>query len=78
MPISETFRRGYRRALQDASNLAFQRKIVCEDASAKYAASKPDDPYWQNSERCAAREAQYIWEEILKLKPRQDRDESHS
>lgn len=72
MPISEAYRRGYKRALQDASELAFQRKIVCEDAADKFGKEKPDQPYWRESETCAAREAQLIWEEILKLKPRAD------
>lgn len=69
MAISEAYKRGYRRALQAASELAFQRKVACETAAEQYAKDKPGKPYWQHSETCAAREAQFIWEQILKLKP---------
>lgn len=69
MAISEAYKRGYRRAIADAAELAFQRKIVCEDAAKVYDEAKPNDKRWASSERCAAREAGYIWEEILKLKP---------
>ena len=72
MPISEAYRRGYRRAIQDAKEFAFQRKIVCEEAADKYLKEHPDDRYYSASERCAAREAGYIWEEIGRLKPRAD------
>jgi hypothetical protein len=73
MAISEAYRRGYKRALQDASDLAFQRKVACEEAAEGYAKQKPDEPYWRQSETCAAREAGFIWEQILKLTPRADR-----
>lgn len=69
MAISEAYRRGYKRAIADAAELAFQRKIVCEDAAEKYDKTKANDKYWAASERCAAREAGHIWEEVLKLKP---------
>lgn len=69
MAISDAYRRGYRRAIADAAELAFKRKIVCEDAANGYEATKPNDKYWAASERCAAREAGLIWEEILKMKP---------
>lgn len=68
--ISEAYKRGYKKALQDASSFAFNRKVVCEDAASRYKSEKPNDPYWHQSERCAAREAEYIWEEILKLEPK--------
>lgn len=71
MAISEAYRRGYRRAIQAAGELAFRREIVCDDAADKYAKQSPDDRYLAASERCAAREAGFIWEEILKLKPRE-------
>lgn len=67
--ISEAYRRGWARALQQAAEVAFQRRIVCEEAAAKYEKEKPNDDYWRASETCAAREASFIWEEILKLKP---------
>lgn len=72
MAMSQAYRRGYQRALQAAAELAFQRKITCEDAAQGYARTKPNEPYWQHSENCAAREAGFIWEQILKLKPRGD------
>lgn len=70
MATSEAYRRGYKRALAEAAELAFSRKVVCEDAADKYEKDKPDDKYWSHSERCAAREAGYIWEQILKLEPK--------
>ena len=72
MAIGEAYRRGYRRALQRAAELAFQRKIACEAAADTYKKEKPDQPYWQQSETCAAREAGFIWEQILKLKPERE------
>lgn len=78
MPISEAYRRGYRRAIQDAAEFAFQRKIVCEEAADKYSKEHPTDRYWSASERCAAREAGFIWEEVGKFKPRADRADQSS
>lgn len=73
MAISQAYRRGFQRALQAAAELAFQRKIVCENAAEGYVKDERyKEGYWAESETCAAREAQYIWEEILKLKPAQD------
>jgi hypothetical protein len=69
--ISQSYRRGYHRALQAAAEFAFQRKVACEESAKVYAKEKPNEPYWQHSETCAAREAHYIWEEILKLKPKE-------
>ena len=71
MAISQAYRRGYQRALQAAAERAFERKVACEELAKGYALTKPNEPYWQHSEICAAREAQYIWEEILKLKPKE-------
>ncbi len=74
MPISEAFRRGYRRAVADAAAIADRRMVVCAEAVTRF----ENDPLAHRSsaatERCAQREAQHIWEKILQLKPVQDRD----
>lgn len=70
MAISESYRRGYRAAREDAANIAFQRKIECEAARDRYAKENPGEPYWSRSEACAATEATHIWSHILALMPK--------
>lgn len=70
--ISEAYRRGYRRAVADAAAIADRRMVICANAVQGY--EDKDQKQMAATERCAQREAQYIWESILQLKPVQDRD----
>lgn len=69
MPISEAYRRGYRRAVADAASVADRRMVVCAEAVTRYEKELLPGP--AATERCAQREAQYIWENILQLKPKE-------
>lgn len=73
MAITETHRRGYRRAVQDAAAFAWERKLACEKAMQDYERQYGKDHQMAATERCAAREATYIWEKIMQLKPSADR-----
>lgn len=76
MARSESFLRGWRKAIQAAAAVAGERASACERAAARYGEERPDDPYWERSERCARLEAQHISEEILKLERRWDGEKS--
>lgn len=78
MPITETHRRGYRRGVQDAAAFAWERKLACEESVRRYETEYGKDHPMAATERCAAREATYIWENIINLKPSADRLADHT
>lgn len=51
-------------ALQQILKFATRRQEVSEAERDRYRIEKPDDPYWANSEQCAAHEARHIKEYI--------------
>jgi hypothetical protein len=58
--IAQSRREGFEMAKAAARDVADERSIACDKAAKAYAVSKPDDPYWAVSERCAEREATSI------------------
>ena len=67
MAIIEAYKRGFRRGIQAASEIAGRRMAVCAEAVTIY--ERDGKQQAAATERCAQREAEYIWQEILKLKP---------